>query len=198
MKMYKIVVMSLSLACLAGIARANPSITVGDVPLQPGMSQQVLLHVTGATAIQSAQVACMIEDGGQSGPVVGPQITGLELRVGTIFEGYASVYDQLPDTGPYLPTAWLASRSIITDSGTVSANGVFAVLTIDTTGYSPGQSWTLSLTGTPEGNTHFGDDIIPDVVNGRIFIVPEPISGLVVAAGAGLLLLGRVSSRRRK
>jgi hypothetical protein len=89
----------------------------------------------------------------------------------------------------------------VTASGSVTANGTLATLTIDTTGLSSG-TFPLILTGVANTLGNFnttlrnanGDPIPLTITNGSITVlVPEPHAGLLIGAVGALA----VTRRRR-
>jgi len=82
----------------------------------------------------------------------------------------------------------LAMLVIVTDSGTVFADGILARLEIDTTGFSGDKTWTLALNATLNDSTDFRL-IDADIIDGEIHI-PEPTSFVLFSLG-GLTLIRR-------
>jgi hypothetical protein len=206
-EMKKYAAMGLALAALAwcaGAARASTlEIHVGDHPLLADTpDQKVYVYVSGDTQVEGVLLDCQIADGGPSagGTISGPTITNLDVVTGTIFEG--NNFGNFYGNGYIYPqVAW---QSTTTQSGTVLANELLAIVTIDTTSgsFKVGDHWELKLTGTVNGDTSFGKYVAqPVITNGTIRIapaseVPEPGTLALAAVGAGMLL-GRRKARPR-
>ena len=93
---------------------------------------------------------------------------------------------------------------VLTDSGSVPADGPLATVTVDTTGLfasDPVHSWSLSMENTANGPLEFintGGGLPANITDGTItLVVPEPRTVLLSVAGAAGLA-GYVSLRRRK
>ena len=197
--MKKYAALCLALAWCAGVAQANPIITVGDHPLLPNMAnQQVLVYVGGGTAVQGVEVECQIADGGPlgNGSITGPAITNLDVITGTIFANNNVGSFGTPN-GVLIPQE--AKRGTTAAADYVVASGLLATVTIDTTGFfTVGQTWELRLKNTLDGDTVFGD-IAPIITNGTISIataVPEPGTLALAVAGAGMLWWRRKAAGR--
>ena len=72
-------------------------------------------------------------------------------------------------------------------SGIVTPNGVLGFVEIDTTGFFNGQMFDLIMSNTLNNPTDLAGISI-DVTDGKIFIIPEPSS--VVLVIIGLLVVG--------
>ena len=203
--MKKYAAMCLALAWWAGMAQASTlTIDVGDHPLLANTAgQTVPLYVSGGVLVNFVLVDCQVGDGGPltGGPLTGPTITNLDVVSGTIFadNNEGNAYDS---GGRIVPQ--VAHQGTITNystNGFVTANGLLATVTIDTTGFfTLGSSWELKLKGTLNGDTSFGEDVpAPVITNGTIRLapaseVPEAGTLALVAAGAGMLLWRRKAS----
>jgi hypothetical protein len=111
------------------------------------------------------------------------------LLTGTIFEGNSTGQSDLLS----LPQVWVQSTT--TAAGTVTAEGLLATLTIDTTGFLDG-SFDLSLGDTRDGATDFAG-LPVDITDGSIRIVPEPTTlALLLLGCAGVALGGRRAAAR--
>ena len=129
-------------------------INVGAHTLLPDTPGQTIeIRVSGGAAVQAVDFNVQIADGFPTGGTVdGPNITGVDI-IGTalnptIFFGNANA----PTTLRQDPQMW--SLFTTTQSGTVVANGLLGILTVDTTGWFSG-NWTLALGNTQEGATDF-------------------------------------------
>jgi hypothetical protein len=133
---------------------------------QPG--QVIQLFVSGTNQVQGLNFNLQVADGGPDagGSVVGPVITDVDVVTDTLF---ASNHLEPVDPGS-LPQ--LAIRSVITQTGSVSATGLLATVTIDTTGITNGV-YALQMAGTLNGDSDFAG-IAADITNGQITIVSDP------------------------
>jgi len=201
------------LACLATAAQAA-TITVGDHQLLPNTAgQTIVITVTGGDATQGVALNAQIADGGPDAADLGgtpaglgPAFTGGSVTAGTIYAANNTGDQDLNTPNPPgqpLPFRQVFWHQTSTASGSVAANGILAILTVDTTGFtslSPGDlglgKWSLILGPNQiNGPTNFGS-FTPTIIDGSITIVPEPTSvvlGLFAAAG-----LGAVAIRKRR
>ena len=171
---------------LSGVAIAGgapPAIEAGThwlIPDQPG--QEIEVYVTGGDAVQGLEF-CVRIGGGTAGPL----IENIDILNGTVFaDNNQGLYP-----GKYIDPRQ-AYLGTVTQDGTVAAAGLLAVLTLDTTGLWDGQ-YSLSLLDTVEGPTNFAG-IAADIADG-LLIAPEPASLVLLACGAGSVILGK---RRRE
>jgi hypothetical protein len=193
---------TIALLILGSVALASPRgsswaavIDAGAHNLQPNMpGQKIDFFVTGGEKIIAVVFSVAIDGGGPAyGGILGPSITNLDLvSLGHIFSpNHGTVYNDYSD-----PQLW--ESNTITAVGTIPATGLLATITVDTTGFGPGEH-TLDLKGQPltdyPGDTQllFADTLI---TNGSITIVPEPSS--VALAAIGLMGLTVWGCRRRK
>ena len=174
------------------LARANPMINVGEhLLVEDTPAQRIEIWVTGGAQVQGLNFYLQIADGGleAGGNVDGPIIQHVNIiGADTIFaENHSGQTDSLT-----LPQISLQLTS--TATGAVTADGLLAMVTIDTTGFFAGGVFDLKLADTHEGNTDFAGDSI-DITNGLIIIVvPEPASVAILCAG----LCGTVLRSRRR
>jgi hypothetical protein len=136
-------------------------------PNTPG--QQVQILVSGGEAVSGVDFFVQVGDGGTAGggDDTGPIITNLDLLTGTIFAAN--------NTGVFTdPTPLLWGATTTTSSGSVSASGLLATLTIDTTGITAGQ-FDLILNPSSTGPTAFADSgVATMLVHGSLQIGAAP------------------------
>jgi uncharacterized protein with beta-barrel porin domain len=182
-----------SFLAFVSAAHATLIIDVGTFDLSSDTTQTIAIYVTGGDPVEGLNFYLQVGDGGSAngGTDTTPIITNVDITgAGTFFAGnntgaiVAGSMDQI----------WAVSTT--TDSGTVSADGVLAYITVDTSGTTAGESYDLLLAGVAKGM--FGGDGVAtdfagvgaDIANGTINIVPEPAS-LVLLCSAGLPILRR-------
>lgn len=162
-----------------------PVVTVGQFSLRPNTpNQQVPIYVSGGQAISGLNLYVQVGDGGPERVDLGlpagtdaPSITGIDLTSGTIFAGVPDA----PFVDLALPQVGFASLAIVEPNTSVTADGLLATVTIDTTGFFDG-SFDLQLSPVlpdgPEGGLHTDFGAVPaSVVNGRIHVVGGQVVG---------------------
>ncbi len=174
------------------VARPAPAgiyIDVGNVrllPDTPGQMVQLWLTTDAADRVGGCSFNAQIGDGGPDiGGTDGPVISAVDLETGTIFTGNNRGHTDINSL------AQLAMYSIVTESGTVPAEGLLVTLTIDTTGFTtPGATWTLAIGQTLNGPTDFAPT--PAIItDGTITLTPEPAAMTLLALGGIALLIRR-------
>jgi hypothetical protein len=164
------VILACTLSCCAAFRAEGAVINAGIhslAPNTPGQSVQIL--VSGGEAVSGIDLFVQVGDGGATagGDDTRPVITHLDLVTDTIFASN--------NTGAFVdstPLLWGATTT--TANGSVSANGVLATLTIDTTGLSAGQ-FDLLLDPPTTGPTAFADSgVTTSRVNGSLQIGAVP------------------------
>jgi hypothetical protein len=175
---------------LASSANSALIIDVGGHELLPDTpNQTVQVFVSGGDAVQGLNFYAQVADGGPAagGTITGPSITAVNILSGTIFASNNAGQDD-PGSLPQL-----AARTTTTASGTVSASGLLATLTFDTTGFTTTQSWALSLGDTLNGPTDFAGVPIT-ITDGSISVIPEPESVAILGLVMSALLRRRAST----
>ncbi|MEE8452908.1 MAG: peptidylprolyl isomerase, partial [Thermoguttaceae bacterium] len=143
-------------------------IIVGDhVLLADTPGQEIQIFVTGGDDVQGLNLNVMVADGGPEvgGTIIGPTIEDVDVQTGTIFADNTTGQTSAPE--PTEVPQW-EGRTIVTASGTVSAEGLLATITIDTTGFTVG-TWDLIVSETLGYKSDFAG-IVPSVIDGRIII----------------------------
>lgn len=165
------------LSCPLMQAQTVPSVVVGNDILLPNWptGQAIQIPVTGGQAVNGMDLNTEIADGGPAnGGVVGPVFTGADLITGTIFSGNHLAQQDSTAFGKQI-----YAGSIITSSGTVTASGTLATLTLSTVGVNPG-IYSLKLArfinGGVNGDTDLGIDsnsnpVYPNVTNGNLVVL---------------------------
>jgi len=180
---------------LVTAACAQPVVVLGSHDLRENASGQTIqIFVSGGDAVQGMNFNVQVADGGPEagafgGTIDGPAITNVDIFTGTIFE---SNNTGQAGSGSIVPQVYHAATT--TSTGTVSANGLLATITFDTTGFffmDPVHSWDLVSSNTLNGPMDFGP-IPATISDGTINVVPEPASMALLALGALAMI------RRRK
>ena len=162
-----------------------PQIVVGEHILRANQPNQTIqVFVTGGQQVAGAELFVMIGDGGPDlvelglpAGNAGPMLTNVDVKSKTIF---STIVDEPVDLGSFSQIAnWSIAASAVNES--VTANGLLATLTIDTTGFLEG-TWDLAfgeiLPRHPFGpfNTGFAGTL-SHIVNGSITVVPTQVVG---------------------
>jgi hypothetical protein len=182
-----------ALCLLAADPAAAATIDVGNHLLLPNTPGQVFtIDVAGGDLVQGVDFFLQVADGGPeaAGFEDGPEITGVDILDGTIFDGN---HTGEAAGGPLIPQFWQSGTTTLT--GTVAAEGLLATVTIDTTGFFAG-SWELLAKDTLMGDSNFPTTgVTTNVTNGRLTIseIPEPST---LALGLVLAGLGCLHGRR--
>ena len=160
----------------------------------PGQWIEIL--VSGGGQVAGCNFNAQIGDGGPAlGGTLGPIITSVDLEGSsanpTIFFGNCEPQNNLDVVG--IPQ--LAMYSIITNSGTVLADGVLVRLEIDTTDFSGDRTWTLALGATLNSPTDFAPMSVT-IIDGGIHI-PEPASLALLLCGGLAIIRKRKRSAGR-
>ena len=183
-------------------------VDVGDHPLLPNTPNQIVrLFVTGGAAVAGLNFNVQVADGVpfvSGGVILGPKLTGVDI-LGTTIDPtifFGNNTGQSNPNGAVDPDQ-IRSRAVTTQNGTVSANGLLAILTLDTTGFDIGV-FDLNLKNVFGGSfpTTFvassGLNMTAAITDGTITVssvVPEPMSSALVAVS---LLGGALWLRRHR
>ncbi len=167
---------------------STADITLGNYLLLPNTPNQTIpVYVSGGAMVSGVNFNLQVGDGGPaSGGTPGPVFTKLDFVTNSIFQfDYSDPVDE--GSVPQVLTEYILTAN---NGDVVSADGLLATVTIDTTGFFPGQAFPLLIANTLNGPTSFSDAPIPGTMtNGLITIVPEPSSIALLAAG-GIVLAG--------
>jgi hypothetical protein len=182
-------------ALLCSTTFATPTVVVGNKVLAPNFAgQTVRLSVTGGDQVQAIDLNAEIADGGTAAgdmSATGPAFTAANLVTGTIF---ASNNSGQQDLSSFSQSPQIYSGAVVTNTGTVSASGLLAVLTIDTTGFStPNTAFPLRLKGFSNGNFSGDSDFVSNV--SEDVILPSNITNgnLIIGYPGDLNLDGAVN-----
>jgi hypothetical protein len=205
-----VLLLASSTAALAGVV-----VNVGDYAFAPGEIRRIPLYVSSDNEqqIMGMNFYVQIGDGGtvNGGFDTAPIIAGVDVSgPGTIF----ALDHEEPMVFPNEQLIWGAMVTTVSYedpddptnllAGTVLCDGIFAYVTIDATGATPGQTYSLKLSGVAEGaieggfNTSFVDangNELGSISNGSIRIVPEPSA--ICLLGSLLAALCGTGLRRR-
>lgn len=142
------------------------SIIVGTHRLQPDMAgQQIPIYVSGGGPVQGLNFNLQIADPNIPPDVAAeaPVITRVDILTGTIFaDNHTGLRIDLDEDR--VPQH--AYQATTTAFGTVAAEGLLAMVTVDTTGFWNG-AWTLQLSRTVNGPTDFAG-LPPSIIDGAI------------------------------
>ena len=169
---------------LAASASANLTISLGTIPLLPNTADQVVpVMVHGGDAVEGVTFNVRIGDGLAPLPAPAPTITDLDIlgtaAQPTIF--YLDNTGQVDPDGPNDPFPYYESRTTTTTAdATVAGEGLLARVTISTLGVNSG-AWDLILKDPAGFATEFPGTSVT-IQDGRVEIVPEPSTWLVLAS----------------
>ena len=151
------------LLAAAGLAEATPAIDVGTHSLQADLPGQIIrILVTGSDPVQGLELNAQIED-----TTSGPVFTDGDVLTDTIFAGnHLGLF-----AGSYIDPRRMY-LGVVTETGTVAADGLLAMLTVDTTDVHGGL-YRLSLTESIEGPTNFAG-VAALLTDGWIDVRPTP------------------------
>jgi len=178
---HKIATVPIVLLGLTAIAEAVPVIDVGIHRLRADLPEQVIeIFVTGGDQVQGLEFNAQIED-----TTFGPTFEDADVLTGTIFaDNNLGLFG-----GSYIDSRRMY-LGVVTESGSVAAEGLLATLTVDTTDIHGGL-YRLSLTESIEGPTNFAG-IAANLTDGWIAVLPKlgdaNFDGAVDDADLSLLL----------
>lgn len=169
-------------------------VDIGDHVLLPDTpNQTITVTVSGGDSVQGLNFNLQIDDDGvnKAPSISAVDITGPQTIFGSNNTGQV---DQ--GTGELVAGSQFGLRTTTAAAGTVIADGILALVTLDTTGRSEG-SFTLNLANTLNGPTDFAGLAVSQFDNGSLTIaataIPEPGSCVLF----GMIGLVFASSRRR-
>jgi hypothetical protein len=159
---------ALVLAALLGAsapAMAVPAVDAGTSYLRPNRAdQEIHIYVTGGDAVEGLEFMAELPDANA------PTIQDANVLDGTIFAGNnLGLFG-----GSYIDPRRLY-LGVVTETGTVAADGLLASVVLDASGIHEG-SFALSLTNALEGPTNFAGDPA-DLTDGWIEIVRGDFNG---------------------
>jgi hypothetical protein len=161
-------------------------VNIGNIPLQPNTAGQTFTLVVqnqgSAVQVGALNFNAQVADGGPEvgGTVDGPDITGVDIITGTVFDGVSTQNDPGSTTQYANRTTTVPATpgSVTLGAGSTTT---FATITISTVGFSSPQSWSFNLDNTIAGfgstkySTALGADIPITITDGMIsVVVPEP------------------------
>ena len=190
----------IGMLALPALAKAAVTITVPNQGLLPNMSGQfidIMIAATAGEGLNSMDFDLVINNLAAGAPPV----TALNITSApTLWAANATTL--FPGIDP--PSSTEIFQSVANNSAVDSPIGVSSVLarlTVDTTGFGAGGGpWSLELDNpggaAPTVLQAVGGPVLPTIINGSMFIIPEPSSVVLgVFAAAGLAL---VAVRRRR
>jgi len=153
--------------CVASAVSAQPVINVGNLYAPAGELQAWnRIMVSGGDEVQGLEFNIQIDSSST------PLLDSIDILNGTIFDGNND--GLFP--GSYVDDYW-AYQGVVTNSGTVTADGLLATVVFAAPSTSVGMTFAVSLTNTPEGPTNFAG-ISADITDGQLVItVPGDTNG---------------------
>lgn len=168
---------------LCSVANAA-TITLGDVKIEANRAKQVIpIIVSGGDLVAGVNFNLQVGNGN-----TGPRIVDIDvIGTGTIF---ADNNVGQSGGGSLLPSIF--ESITVTQSGTVTADGVLAFVTFETLGLSTG-IYPLIASDTRNGPAQLLDEMavnVLSVTDGRLILITEPASWLGLIFGfVGLTIL---------
>lgn len=176
--------------CLLFVCRSQAaSIDVGTHILREDMTNQIIqIDIAGVDEAQGVNFNIQVADGGPDGTgnTLGPKITRIDIIGGTLGGSTIFTRNSIGQTDTlFLPQVWESTTT--TGSETITSNGVLGFVEVDTTGFFDGEIFDLIMSNTVNNPTDLAG-IPVDVTDGKIIVMPEPLS--VVLVIVGLLVFG--------
>jgi hypothetical protein len=167
---------------IAGDWRVSPDITMFEIPIM----------ITGGDSVTDMIFRVQVADGGADvgGSIDGPEITGIHFN-GSIWGNAPGGFTNFSGGTAKQLLRHNVSVGASDQDPSVQAAGILATVIINPFGFQIGQTFTLNVSGTFNGDTQLKNqeqDVAVTFDNGTIEIVPEPAS-LTVLGVAGLFLL---------
>lgn len=188
--MSKVFVTGLAVLLAAGFASAN-TLEVVSKTIDAGPGQQVLIMVSGTAAIGGVNLNVQIGDGGPDNAPAGVDVGGVTVaRMTNIdFRANNSIWGAdialVENPGLISPLLSFGGFGLQAGNKPLSASGnVIATLILDATGVD-GKSFDISL--APFGVPSDLGGIPADLIAGRITVIPEPASALLLLAAVPIL-----------
>lgn len=187
MKRFAFLLSGLLMPAVASAAIMSVEILNNNV--LPGDVVTVAINVTGGEPVNGVDLLLFVGDGGPNfggvtDPATAPRIIAGDATVpGSIFgdNNSGNVYLNL-DLG-FGPEPLVAVVNTTTNVGTVPAEGLVALFTLDTSGAAPGD-YVISLN---YDNTFIGSQPLEALLPATLVVLPEPAAGLLLLAGLPML-----------
>jgi hypothetical protein len=177
------------------------SVVETQVPKSATATLTIIATATEGEIVQGLELQPKINDGGiaNGGTSVKPPIVAGPSIAGTIW-GAGSTADQPTPISSFPLFPQFSYQGI----APLTPNGIVAILTIDTSGLAPGETFTVDLTDGDSENPGYSSYFTPpleetptaipeliDLPPFTITVVPEPASLGLLAGGVGLLMRRR-------
>lgn len=203
------------LVLLLGVAATSAAtIEVGNHVLLPNTpNQPIPIWVTGVEWAASLNFNVQMGDGlgPDHGGVAAPSITEVDVLHYPGFNDTGdTIFGAVPNGGEWgsgAMTDQLFERTTWANSGSVQANGLLAVITLNTTGFfgnPPEGHWELKVKETLNAptelleNSQSADPIPLEVTDGKVSLIPEPATLVLLLSGLLPVLFFARSSRKTR
>ena len=220
--MYKLVLAGFVVLALAVSPAMTATIVVGNHPIEAAPNQKVPIYVTGEAGDPTTAGTDFNVQTGGGGPDFGGEVAPIIQYVQlvddpgdphrnafftdefgpTLFEPFANQgHFGTGSFGPNFPQMY-HENTTLNVGGVSLVEGVpvlFAIVTLNGTGFDAGQVLSLEVSGTANGLTVLNDDTVQvdpiplTVTDGTVTIIPEPSTFVLLLAGC----LGILVWRRR-